>query len=598
MYRFLPILLFAFAMSITTDNIYENSHALIIGIDKYDNAMNLNYAVNDAQSIYGLLISGLGYEEKNVTLLLNEDATKERILLKLSEITRKAKNNDRIIIYFAGHGETLMLPSGGDMGYLIPVDGNLDNLYLSSIPMDVIYNTAPMSRAKHILYLFDAALGGLNLNARTRRFKVENTPEFIIRLTKEKGINIISAGGRGDFIQERAEWGHSAFTRSILKGIGSGMADDNDDGIITTTELGGFIRNNVVSDTDGMQTPQRGFIGTDIGEFIFILEEVDDSFRSIITEKKSNMTNARVDSLMKLFKTNSNKIKEFNENELFELITNITKRYDISPMEENKILSRTNKDIYDDSWALIIGINKYTNAPLLKYAVNDANEIKKLLINNFSFNKKNVKILTDEEATLSAIRRELESIAKASKENDRVIIYFAGHGKTLLLKNGMEIGYLIPVDGDMNSPFATGLAMDNVSKISLLSESKHMLFLMDACYSGLMAETPRGLNKTKDEEGYINTVSNLSARQIITAGGAQQEAMEADEWQHSAFTHNLLKALDDWEADSDSDGFITAGELGEYLRKTVTDVTLGKQTPEVGRLRYSDSGEFIFFHKK
>tara|TARA_B100000959_G_C14913335_1_gene596116 strand:- start:153 stop:1436 length:1284 start_codon:yes stop_codon:yes gene_type:complete len=427
---------------------------------------------------------------------------------------------------------------------------------------------------------------------------VENTPEFIIRLTKEKGINIISAGGRGDFIQERAEWGHSAFTRSILKGIGSGMADDNDDGIITTTELGGFIRNNVVSDTDGMQTPQRGFIGTDIGEFIFILEEVDDSFRSIITEKKSNMTNARVDSLMKLFKTNSNKIKEFNENELFELITNITKRYDISPMEENKILSRTNKDIYDDSWALIIGINKYTNAPLLKYAVNDANEIKKLLINNFSFNKKNVKILTDEEATLSAIRRELESIAKASKENDRVIIYFAGHGKTLLLKNGMEIGYLIPVDGDMNSPFATGLAMDNVSKISLLSESKHMLFLMDACYSGLMAETPRGLNKTKDEEGYINTVSNLSARQIITAGGAQQEAMEADEWQHSAFTHNLLKALDDWEADSDSDGFITAGELGEYLRKTVTDVTLGKQTPEVGRLRYSDSGEFVFFHKK
>ena len=158
----------------------------------------------------------------------------------------------------------------------------------------------------------------------------------------------------------------------------------------------------------------------------------------------------------------------------------------------------------------------------------------------------------------------------------------------------MEIGYLIPVDGDINFPFSTGLAMDNVSTISMYSKSKHMLFLMDACYSGLMAEGSRGLNKMEDEEGFINTVSNLKARQIITAGGAKQEAIEADEWRHSAFTHNLLKALDDWAADSDADGFITAGELGEYLRKTVTDDTRGKQTPEVGRFRYSDSGEFVF----
>ena len=283
-----------------------------------------------------------------------------------------------------------------------------------------------------------------------------------------------------------------------------------------------------------------------------------------------------------------------NEKELEEFLTNITTRYDISSIEENKISLQTDENIYDDSWALIIGINKYTNAPPLKYAVNDANAIKQILINNFSFPKKNVSILTDNEATLSAIRRELEDIATKSNENDRVIIYFAGHGKTLTLPNGMEIGYLIPVDGDINFPFSTGLAMDNVSTISMLSKSKHMLFLMDACYSGLMAEGSRGLDKTEDEEGYINTVSNLSARQIITAGGAKQEAMEADEWRHSAFTHNLLIALDDWAADTDSDGFITAGELGEYLRKTVTDDTRGKQTPEVGRFRYSESGEFVF----
>ena len=75
----------------------------------------------------------------------------------------------------------------------------------------------------------------------------------------------------------------------------------------------------------------------------------------------------------------------FQENEFRKLLTNITTRYDISSVEENKISSKADEDIYDDSWALIIGINKYTNAPPLKYAVNDANEIKQLLINNFSF---------------------------------------------------------------------------------------------------------------------------------------------------------------------------------------------------------------------
>ena len=53
----------------------------------------------------------------------------QNILQSFSNITKQAKENDRVLIFFAGHGETMMLPSGGDMGYLIPVDGNLDNVY-------------------------------------------------------------------------------------------------------------------------------------------------------------------------------------------------------------------------------------------------------------------------------------------------------------------------------------------------------------------------------------------------------------------------------------------------------------------------------------
>ena len=55
MYKLLPILLFAYGLALTTEDIYDNSYALIIGIDKYENVSNLDYAVKDANSIASLL---------------------------------------------------------------------------------------------------------------------------------------------------------------------------------------------------------------------------------------------------------------------------------------------------------------------------------------------------------------------------------------------------------------------------------------------------------------------------------------------------------------------------------------------------------------
>ena len=102
-----------------------------------------------------------GFKKENVTLITDEEATKENILDAFSDILEIAKEKDRVVVFYAGHGETYKLPSGGDMGYLIPVDGNIENLYRSSIPMKSVYDIAEMSYAKHILYLVDACMVGL-----------------------------------------------------------------------------------------------------------------------------------------------------------------------------------------------------------------------------------------------------------------------------------------------------------------------------------------------------------------------------------------------------------------------------------------------------
>ena len=275
----------------------------------------------------------------------------------------------------------------------------------------------------------------------------------------------------------------------------------------------------------------------------------------------------------------------------------IFKSVDIKEFESQKnntqlILNRD--DIYDNSWAVIIGIDKYKYSKQLNYAVKDAEAVKDMLINKFDFPEDNIKYLVNEEATLSEIKLALDDISTSADENDRILVFYSGHGETIQGIDGTEKGYIIPYEGKQKKAYATGLAMDEILTISMLSKSKHMLFLMDACYSGLMTQQFKGLAKPT-EEGYLTKVANESARQIITAGGRDEQVIERDEWQHSAFTKNLIEGLDTWEADYNDDGCITADELSSYLREHVTEDSDFQQTPQDGRFRNSGGGEFVFF---
>ncbi len=250
---------------------------------------------------------------------------------------------------------------------------------------------------------------------------------------------------------------------------------------------------------------------------------------------------------------------------------------------------------YNTSWAVIIGINEYENIRPLRFAVHDAKEIRKLLISEFGFPKENVRILIDNEATLNNIRDALYEIAIMANEEDRILVYFAGHGETRSLKSGVEKGYLIPTDGDLDKIFNTCLPMTEIKDIANETVAKHVLFLMDACFSGLAAVDTRGLDRSTP--GYIEKIVRDRARQVITAGGKNEEVIEKDEWGHSAFAKNLIQGLKNAIADHDYDGYITADELGSYLRKRVTIDSENLQTPLKARFG-SGEGEFVFLAKK
>ena len=103
------------------------------------------------------------------------------------------------------------------MEVLIPVDGEKDDLYGTSLELDELRKVASLSKAKHILYLVDACYGGLAAT-NARSLDVSSTG-FIHKITRNKSRQIITAGGRGEPVIEKAEWGHSAFTLNILRGL-------------------------------------------------------------------------------------------------------------------------------------------------------------------------------------------------------------------------------------------------------------------------------------------------------------------------------------------------------------------------------------------
>jgi uncharacterized caspase-like protein len=255
-------------------------------------------------------------------------------------------------------------------------------------------------------------------------------------------------------------------------------------------------------------------------------------------------------------------------------------------------LAKKQEAFYEHGIAVVIGINKYTAWPSLEFSVSDAVAVKEKL-QMFGFHR--VMELYDAEATKLQINRLFrDTLPKMLGENDRVLIYFAGHGQTETYehvdKQGQIIkekeGYVIPVNGDQKNYRGTAISMTAIREAARNYKAKHVLFVFDSCYSGLGLKRSGGIKKADD---YIKKLLNMKAVQIITAGGEDEQVGE--EKGHGIFTRHLLLALAG-KADLDNDGFITASEIGTYIRPTVSRKTENMQTPKFGWI--SGEGDFIF----
>jgi len=99
---------------------------LLIGIDAYQRIAQLDGCVNDSHLVRSLLVQQFGFPEANLVQLLNEAATRERILAAMDALVDATGTDDIVVFQFAGHGSQMTDREGDEASGLdntiMPVD--------------------------------------------------------------------------------------------------------------------------------------------------------------------------------------------------------------------------------------------------------------------------------------------------------------------------------------------------------------------------------------------------------------------------------------------------------------------------------------------
>ena len=138
--------------------------------------------------------------------------------------------------------------------------------------------------------------------------------------------------------------------------------------------------------------------------------------------------------------------------------------------------------------------------------------------------------------------------------------------------------------------------MDELRKTCGRIPAKHILIILDCCFSGVAALGGKTGYPSPTPEAtdaiYLENATKWSAWQILTASARDEVAADSGSRPgHSAFTAALLDGLRG-KADLDYNKIITASELYPYVRRRV--VREANQTPFFNNIIGTQEGDFVF----
>jgi uncharacterized caspase-like protein len=231
------------------------------------------------------------------------------------------------------------------------------------------------------------------------------------------------------------------------------------------------------------------------------------------------------------------------------------------------------------TFALVVGISKYQKLPQdlwLQYPDADATTFGQHLASprGGGVPADQMLQLTNEQATTAAIRNAFQTFLKTRPgKNDTVYILIAGHGTV-----DSSGAYILTWDSDPENLSGTALPMAELHSVveEALLKVGHVILLADVCRAATIAG-----QKTTALGGVVEQIGEAPGELLgLMAARPRELSLEGPAFGggHGAFTWSVLKGLEG-AADSDHDGFVTAGELIDFVTADVPGLTRNQQHP-------------------
>ncbi len=262
-YLILIVLSVILISGIASSSLSADRWAVIIGISKYqDQNIPSTFCANDAKALYEVLVGKAGFiPDKNIKLLLNEEATRENIEETMEGwLAQKAKESDLVIISYGGHGFPLLDADGDEKArdpddqydeYLSTYNMSLENP-TRAIPDDIFGYMLRKIRSKKVLIFINSCYSGGAAQSLSLPIggALAATPEEIgqgvVSDLERDGTFILSASKDDEPAWQsyklRDGEGGTVFGHYLVEALDGGAdAEGNIDGKVTIREIKDYV---------------------------------------------------------------------------------------------------------------------------------------------------------------------------------------------------------------------------------------------------------------------------------------------------------------------------------------------------------------------
>lgn len=222
-----------------------------------------------------------------------------------------------------------------------------------------------------------------------------------------------------------------------------------------------------------------------------------------------------------------------------------------------------------DSWALLIGVEKYHRASRLRHIVNDVEQIAAALLTRGTYDEERVLKIIDTvenprfQPLRSSIMAELPQWLKKPGPRDTVVIYFSGHG----FRDDEGNLYLAPLDCNPESPEETAIPVRWFREQIAACKAENKLLLIDSCHAG-SEKSERDDDRVRAKQ-LGEPFEDLAGVVTIASSKGDELSQIWEERRQSLFSYWIVQALKG-HADRDQDQVVDIDELYRYAHRRVT----------------------------